>query len=827
MYFHSLNFNRYKITKIAFSVFLIMGILNLTFVPAISSYADEEVPPIETIVEETLPADTAPETVVETGDAVSQTEIGNDVNTSDTTTETNNNENSEEQDSEGSIDLTVQNESEAEVSNTSTTTADTGNNEADGEDGSAIVDSGDAVANTDVVNQVNTNIVDSDGEIIAGGGSLGGASLDLRDITASTTTSCDGCISSTTITNQNTATVTNNILVSANTGDNSASSTATSTILTGDAYAGANVVNIVNTNIVHSNYMLLVFNNFGDWSGDLVFPNVDFFANFLSLFNPNCDCQGDTNISNSNLANVSNGVNTSANSGDNSAGGGSSIISTGNALSSSNTYNAVNTNVYGDSSFYLLVKVFGDWNGNIFNLPDGIVWENTPEGLVLYSDGDGSFENGGRNAGNLNIENENIANVENNVDVSANTGGNTATGTVSKTVFDTSVATGNAYAGTNVVNVVNTNIISSNWMATLVNVFGNWNGNISFGQPDLWIGTVADVDGEVLAGSSVTFTTTVKNNGGAKASDINILANLKSSYFKFNQSYSDSHLHHIDSLMPGESVQFSYFGMTERFVPDERPPVIIDTTVSSFETDANINDNFDTLSFNIANNPGATIITNTSFSFSYPDLEVTKTHTIPSIIGINGEEMVPFGGSVDYKIVVKNHGGSAFKGVLYDELQDANGDVVNTQSWELGEILPDEEIVVTYTTEFTDESVSGTYTNYAWVEAVGGDIVNHIEENADSNVASDKVTLAEKQIVLKIPEPELEPEKILPAEVLGLFTEIAPIVEEEQYVEFLGGFCAEEKGSGRNISSLSQSLLLSLSLILIIRKRKGLHINLF
>src|SRR3989344_5056461 len=606
MYFHFLNFNRYKITKIAFSVFLVVSILNLTFVSAISTFAEDEAPPAE-IVEETLPSDTAPETVVETGDAISQTEIGNDVNTSDTDTETNNNENNEEQNNEGGIDLTIQNESEAEVHNTSTTTANTGNNEADGEEGSAIVDSGDAVANTDVVNQVNTNIVDSDGEIIAGGGSLGGASLDLRDVTASTTSSCDGCISSTTITNQNTATVTNNILVSANTGGNSASSTATSTILTGDAYAGANVVNIVNTNIVHSNYMLLVFNNFGDWSGDLVFPNVDFFANFLSLFNPNCDCQGDTNISNSNLANVS----------------------------------------------------------------DGIVWENTPEGLVLYSDGDGSFENGGRNAGNLNIENENIANVENNVDVSANTGGNTATGT------DAFVATGNAYAGTHVVNVVNTNIISSNWMAALVNVFGNWNGNISFGQPDLWIGTVADVDGEVLAGSSVTFTTTVKNNGDAKASDINILANLKSSYFKFNQSYSDSHLHHIDSLMPGESVQFSYFGMTERFVPDERPPVIIDTTVSSFETDGNINDNFDTLSFNISNNPWATIITNTSFSFYYPDLEVTKTHTIPSSIGINGEEMVPFGGSVDYKIVVKNHGGSAFKGVLYDKLEDENGNIVS------------------------------------------------------------------------------------------------------------------------------------------------------
>ena len=291
MYYHSLNSNRYKITKALFAVFLIVGILNWTLAPKLITYADDEA----------SVATEAPAPVEAPAPAPTEAPVESPAPT------------------------------EAAPSDTEVTT-------------------GDAVASSDVVNEVNTNEVNSEGEVIVVSGSLGDSSLDLRGDTASTTTAsttCDSCIGTTTIENQNTATVTNEIIVAADTGLNTASSTATSTIQTGDALAGANLVNIVNTNIVDSQYMLLVFNNFGDWSGDLVFPNIDFFANFLSLLNPNCNCGGNTNISNSNTANVENGVNTSAQTGDNNASGGS--IDTGNALASSNTWNLINTNVYGNS----------------------------------------------------------------------------------------------------------------------------------------------------------------------------------------------------------------------------------------------------------------------------------------------------------------------------------------------------------------------------------------------------------------------------------------------------------------------------------------------
>src|SRR3989344_21276 len=189
MYYHSLNSNRYKITKALFAVFLIVGILNWTLAPKLITYADDEA---SVATEAPAPVEAPAPTPTE---------------------------------------------ALAPETNTEVTT-------------------GDAVASSDVVNEVNTNEVNSDVEVVVVSGSLGDSSLDLRGDTASTTPSaltvpsaCDVCVSNVNIENQNTATVTNEIIVAANTDLNTASSSATSTIQTGDALAGANLVNIVNTNI--------------------------------------------------------------------------------------------------------------------------------------------------------------------------------------------------------------------------------------------------------------------------------------------------------------------------------------------------------------------------------------------------------------------------------------------------------------------------------------------------------------------------------------------------------------------------------------------------
>ena len=46
--------------------------------------------------------------------------------------------------------------------------------------------------------------------------------------------------------------------------------------------AAGNILNIANTNIVDSNYMMVVFNNFGSWNGDFILPGADYFSNVLN-----------------------------------------------------------------------------------------------------------------------------------------------------------------------------------------------------------------------------------------------------------------------------------------------------------------------------------------------------------------------------------------------------------------------------------------------------------------------------------------------------------------------------------------------------------------
>ena len=235
---------------------------------------------------------------------------------------------------------------------------------------------------------------------------------------------------------------------------------------------------------------------------------------------------------------------------------------------------------------------------------------------------------------------------------------------------------------------------------------------------------------------------------------------------------------------------------------------MIDTTVSSFETDANMEDNLDTISFNIAFNPGAIILPQNSFSTSYPGLFVTKTHIIPSMIVEGGVEMIPAGGSVDYKIVVKNNGGSAFGGLLFDELKDENGEIINEQQWDLGEILPDEEITVTYTTEFSASTTPGTYTNYAWVEATN---------SPDSNTASDLV------VVARIPTAPIVEEIV--GEVLGTLTQNISRLDVVEEVTFehdvpVSGFCMEENKNKFGDIRFAQTVLLGLSFALIMHRSK-------
>ena len=676
-----------------------------------------------------LPTESDDSVQIGTGDATAETETVSQVNVNEVEVQPLPEENAEV--------ILINNE--GVVENEATTTAATGENNASSTSETEIT-TGDAYASANVVSVVNLNLVESNGFLYLLNNFLQSLGhIDLRLFTSSETPSenpcgtptCDDLASTLDVETQNEATISNVVIARSSTGSNFATGS-NALINTGNAYAGANVVNIANTNIINSNYLLFAFNNFGGWDGDLIFPNSDFFSSFFT----SSFLGGGANVSNTNSANIENEVETSAETGGNETEGDGSLIETGNALAGSNVTNVVNTNLFNSPTFFVVFRIFGNWNGSVFNAPEEISWAETPSGLELFSS-DEAGEGEGVSGGGIAVETNNTANIRNNVKVFALTGENKATSANG----DASIDTGNAYAGANVLNIANTNVVSSNWIIALINIFGDWSGNISFGQPDIWVATQVEAPETLSPGSEAIFHTTVANRGDARASNVRFSGNFDPESIGFqDMNYGETYSWNIGTLAPGEIKEFSYNAR----VNDDLPygDTLIDHTfeVSANETDANLTDNSDSVSLLVHRSRpfgGRISYESVTKSSTYPSLHITKTNSATSTD-------ITASSSVDYTIIVRNEGGSAFEGILYDVLKDENGKIITKNDWELGEIFPNEEITITYTAIFNASTTPGVYTNTAWVEALGGDYPQDpdLSTDASSGTASSRVTVS-------------------------------------------------------------------------------------
>ena len=536
------------------------------------------------------------ETVIATGDAQSDVTVENTVNTSETSVGNleaeppSGGSASSEEAAPTSERVGVENNNTAEIATEATSTAATGENSADNNSGSAVIATGDANASANIINIVNSTFTGSDGFIAFLNifSSLFG-DLDFRNslFLNSTCPDCDIFSGDLSVNNQNTASIHNDAVVRAQTGGNSASGNAgAGVIATGDANAAANVFNVVNTNVVGSNYLLLVMNNFGSWNGDLVLPSKYLFPNC-------CSGAGSVSVNNNSDASIENNISGEAETGGNEANGNTNgLVVTGNANAVANTLNQVNTNIFGSDSVMIAFRFFGDWTGNVFSAPEGFSWIESDGGLVLMGDPSaGGF--GGGAGSSTTINNSNFADIRNNVRVLALTGDNRASGNGGGGV----IATGNANAATNVVNVVNTNIFGRNWILALVNVFGNWNGNIAFGRPDLWVGeSVSEIPKEAVPGDRITYTLTVLNNGDTDATNILL-----------HDDFDERHLNpvslnggnrtdrgvewNLGTLKPGEARVISYDVEIKDNLPAGATFLANTATAGSFEEDARSEDN--------------------------------------------------------------------------------------------------------------------------------------------------------------------------------------------------------------------------------------------
>ncbi len=678
---------------------------------------------------------------IQTGDAVAGLEVQNEANTTEINTPVTEPSESNAIPEEDTVlldllpvDQPAESTTLASTTNLATTTTDatsaaqTGENSASGE--TASVTTGDAIAYVDLLNVVNTNIINSDGLVSFINDALGYDTFDLRpdfDLvyagfdTAASTSSCEPgiCASDPLLlySSSNTAVIDNSVTVIADTGLNTADGD-TAQIETGNAYASANIINVANTNIVDSQYLLLIFNNFSDYAGDIVLPSSNFFDQFLTN---NAIIPG--NVTTTNDAVVENNIETVAYTGDNIASGDDTSIETGSAVASSDVTNLINQNFIGGSTFSMLIRVHGDWTGTISGLPEGMTWRETERGIEIIS----TTDTPGLPIKTSDIDITNSASIQNNVHVYALTGDNEVNGE------STSIKTGDAYAGSSIMNIANTNIIGSNWSNLIFNIYGNWSGNLTFGQPDLWLGVTASTPATpVMPGGLVTYTFTVFNHGDTTAPNVTLDGLFENDTLSFSEgersTFGNDHTKQrwsLGDIKSGETKEFTHVAkMSDKIDRNAVSAIPLTSRVTSSQRDANNSDNEEVVTVYVGKKRSG----GNSQQMTFPaNLDITKTAS---------HDLAQPGDTVDYTITFFNRGGPLFDALLVDVLEDEAGNIVQQHSWPLTEIKTWETITVSYSMEFDSGIASGTYTNYAQLVGLHGSRREKNQRPYESSIAS-------------------------------------------------------------------------------------------
>lgn len=595
---------------------------------------------------------------------------------------------------------------------TSTDSSDT-DTDAPSATGTPQIVSGQAIALANILNIVNTNFINSSGVVLFSNFfDYVREHIDLRNLFGSTgecgpLPCTDG--DHVQINATSTAHIDNSITIHATSGANHIDGADEAKIDTGDAYAGLNLVNLANNNFVDSNYLLVSFNAFQGIGGDIVFPSLsNFFSSLAGAATPN--------LSLNNQAEINNSVHTNADSGNNSiTSSTSSTITTGDSQTSANVFNQLNATNHSGSNVSILFRIHGDWAGEIFGAPDSLSWLETDDGSIYLFD-TGNQTGSSSSTGSTEVTGESTAVINNDVSVIALTGDNHISN--ANTAL---ISTGNAYAGANLINVANSNIVGQNWILAIINIFGNFQGNIAFGRPDLWIGEQVNAPSKIKNGSELTYTFTVINNGDSEATDAVVIDTYDADHIEIidsslDYSSSDGQLQwQIGTLPPGGATEISY---RARIVnADDGTDITNTVTVAGRETDNNDNDNTDTVTITTDRKktgrkirPAAAEVLGASTALER--LEVSRP--------TRSTTLSPTESIATQQLVISNPTNRSFAGVvIYDRLYDPSGTLIKTEQWDLGTILPHEEITLDYQIQFSAKASWGIYKLSTVVTAAG------------------------------------------------------------------------------------------------------------
>jgi len=512
------------------------------------------------------------------------------------------------------------------------------------------------------------------------------------------------------IKNDNQAEVTNNVTVEANSGTNTANDNGGgATIETGNASALANIVNFLNRNFTGNNWLFAVINIFGSLSGNIIVPG----EGLLTLPGPGCGsgCLGDlSEVSNSNSADIDNNVTAVANTGGNAAEGnqGGAEIVTGDAVAVAEVKNIANTNITGSHNwFFLLINNMGSWIGKVLNWNAESNSYETAYSYAFEGEGPGDPSNSA-----FSVENLNSAKVTNNVTVLANTGDNSASGNAG----GASIRTGNAGAFANILNFVNANITGNNWFFGMINILGEWTGNLEFAYPDLQV-SISDGKNSAEAGDTLVYQIKYKNAGKADAENVQLKAAFS------NYVSGDDQTWDIGSLAAGQEGAYEVSVKIADPMPAGKSVLEsaagIATATREVEGTNNTAVDYTDVVYDLVDDSG-----NDEVDFD-PGLRIRRN-------GAGGQVLYP-GNIIHHEIIVENSGDGPIMDIeVKDKVADAAGNHLTTLTWQAGDLKQGKSLMITYDLLINSSIPPGSYAYSA--TAQGEDYFGDSVESKKANL---------------------------------------------------------------------------------------------
>lgn len=586
----------------------------------------------------------------------------------------------------------VQNQTKEKDSVDTLQEEDEGNQEKQEASTENIIATGEAVSVSNIINDVNSNKIGNNFEdliINIFGEENGDINLyekftrlieDAKELTEEQKTAFTAFL----VENYNNAVVANNAGATAESGKNSIEGTdGDSRIDTGDSIAIANIINIINRNLTGNNWLFSVVNVLGTWNGDLIVPG----EGVISVPEPSQAYNYE--VVNENRADVSNDVNAFAETGYNNIDlAGEAVISSGQASSLAVASNILNTNIVKNNWFFLIVNNMGNWSGNIFN------WSGEKfSGFFQFDFQISDLLEGIPSGGILNVKNVNNAEVKNSATAFADSGGN-----LIENADEARITTGNASALARVFNFINTNITGNNWMFSVVNVMGEWNGDLQFAYPDLSI-SLSDGKEEAEAGDVLVYSIKLKNEGQAACENARVMFSLNDEMsFEGGSSEVDKKANgnelvwEIPGLSPGEEKFFSVKAKIKDLEAGKKYSLMSAAGVTT-----------KTKELALANNSSSDVVeVEVPASFKSDEKNDVDSH-ISIKREMDRQGTLRPGDLMKHTFYIKNNGEDhLYNVVLQDKMKDALGQEITIYQWEIGDLPLGQEIMVDYTLQAND-----------------------------------------------------------------------------------------------------------------------------